>query len=281
MWLGLVGVGVIVLLVSFSTYHSISVQDEFILPTDNHGVIAFAAQDLKGAWLHLIIDNIDLERRAAKIQIDFEGLPEPFGFQFPFTISNFPNECREIPDVGSTYLWCFKRPATLNLTWTGIVQRRTFSTYALVIPFSTGSDIDPEQSNMLRTKLSTPTINFGLIESNNYSLSIVLPDGSSMRIVEPTPDHFARATNELRFYWDISDYFRQGVRQLIVAEPTVYLEFSSDQKQETMESNLFWSGIGFGVSIPLIVSGFAELVKDNRALEEIIRQFKKEFLNGI
>ena len=52
----------------------------------------------------------------------------------------------------------------------------------------------------------------------------------------------------------------------IAAEPTVYMEFTSDQEQGIMDSRLFWSGIGFGISIPLIVSGLAELVKDDKPL---------------
>jgi hypothetical protein len=44
------------------------------------------------------------------------------------------------------------------------------------------------------------------------------------------------------------------------------MEFTSDQEQGIMDSRLFWSGIGFGISIPLIVSGLAELVKDDKPL---------------
>jgi hypothetical protein len=51
-----------------------------------------------------------------------------------------------------------------------------------------------------------------------------------------------------------------GIR--IAAHPTVSMLFVSNNEQEEKESRLFWSGLGFGISIPIIVSGVAEIIKD-------------------
>jgi hypothetical protein len=93
-----------------------------------------------------------------------------------------------------------------------------------------------------------------------------MPDDVSIDMVKPAPVHFGRASDKSWFYRDISQYYKDGLRALtgklrIGAQPTVYIMFTSNAEQQKKETLLFWSGLGFGISVPLVVSGIVGFVK--------------------
>ena len=142
--------------------YSTVISPEIRLPEDRHGIIAFATQDLKDHDFAFELDNIDVNARSARLRIyHLQGVgAEKFGFQFPYNISLSPEGSqtwKTIPGENSTYVRCSNCPDELSLTWFWVVQRRTYSTYAVVIPFSDKYAITQDQQDLLRTELGSYT----------------------------------------------------------------------------------------------------------------------------
>jgi len=246
---------------------------EINLPADDRGIIVFADRDLKERQFHFIIDEMDIDRRTVVVSIqDLEGIPAKIlGFQFPYHVLLTKETSRAwhvINDTNRdlTYVWCTECPDKLVLTWVGVVQRRTYSTYAIVIPFSNTPAIQDRQKQYLMDKLQTDVM-FASLEGNYYTVSVVLPEGAVMQFVEPTPVLFGRANGRLRFYYDVSTYYREGLSALagyirLAPEPTVYLIFTSGERQDDKESIVFVSGLLIGVGASALVSGTAEVVRE-------------------
>ncbi len=85
---------------------------------------------------------------------------------------------KEIPDKDSTWLFCAECPVDgkLFFTWFEVIQRRTYGTYAIVVPFSDTNYITPSQVVLLRSRfLDGSLVEFYGIKENYYQLTIRLP----------------------------------------------------------------------------------------------------------
>jgi hypothetical protein len=256
-------------------YSSTFIQYRLQLPADERGVIAFAGQSVSARSYHFMLYQIDVKKETAKVEISgLQGVPQPFGFQFPYVVSDIsPEGWKVYPNGTSTYVYCFECPEQLDLTWTGVIQQRTYSAYALVVPFSEQDVIKSQQVELL-SELMGGQVKFVSINESYYTLSAALPEGASMQTTEPSPVHFGRASDRLWFYWDISSYYREGWHAFmggipIAAEPTVYVLFTMDGVQQDKENRLFLSGLALGIAIPIMTSGVGELIKDSDAIDFI------------
>jgi hypothetical protein len=270
-WLALILIGTILILLGLAAYYSTVVPPEIQLPEDRRGIIAFATQDLKDHDFAFELDDIDVNARTARLRIShLQGIgAEKFGFQFPYNVSlslESSYAWKKTPGGNSTYVWCSSCPDELSLTWYWVVQRRTYSTYALVIPFSNKYAITEDQQNLLKMNLGT-YVNFCALEDNYYIMTVTLPQGSIMQVVEPNPIHFGRASDQLWFYYDISKYYKEGGEAMtghlrVGAQPTIYIIFTVDIQQALKENLLFWSGILFGIGGSVVMSGVVEIIKE-------------------
>jgi len=265
--------GIIGIVITSLYYYSVFIPLEASLPKDEHGIIAFSTPLHSNRTFQVIIDELDFANRSAKVTIWFGGgVPQPFGFQVPYRISlseQSSHSWRKIPDENSTWVFCAECPPDGQLVFTchEMIQRRTYGTYAIVVPFSDKSYITSSQVELLRSQfLDGSLVEFYGIRENYYQLTIRLPEGVSPQLIEPTPIYFGRISSKLWFYYDISEYGRKGWEALtgdmrVGAQPIVYMIVSLDSQQNYEKTVLFWSGIGFGTAVPTVVSGFVELIK--------------------
>jgi len=245
-------------------------------PSDNLGFGFFISEDanLTRAGVdnpHIMISNLNYTRRSASVEVTiYFQLTSAhdqrflyFGFQTPYNVSDIGLKGslsaelvtpRFSKDGKLIYFEIERSSASsflldITFTWQPFLYRTGYSEYKVLIPFA----LNLSKNEVFKEIGKNIYFNDITVRNLAYSvLSITLPNASTPQIVLPDPDYHGIASQVLWFYWRIDKLWKPSLPN-VMSMPTIFVGFEIRELEEIRGNYAFWSGLAFGVGIPVLV----------------------------
>jgi hypothetical protein len=207
-----------------------------------------------------------------------------FGFQTPYNVSDINAKVtkdRLKPELltpryakdGRLIYFKIEKSSTssysfdLVFRWQPFLYRTGYSEYKALIPFALYLDTEEVHKEIG----NDVPLNDVTIRNLTYSLlSITLPIASTPQTVVPDPVYHGLASQALWFYWRIDKLWKPDLPGL-TSLPSIFLSFEIRALEETRGHYAFWSGLAFGVGIPVLVQAMTSI---NNRFEERLKQLR-------
>jgi len=266
-------------------------------PSDNSGLGFFVSEDVNLTRTgydnpHIMIWKLNHTQRSASVEVTIyielsSGHNQHFlyfGFQTPYNVSDVNVKVKKDwlePELltpryakdGRLIYFKIEKSSTssysfdLVFRWQPFLYRTGYSEYKALIPFALYLDTD----EVLKEIGNDVSLNDITVKDLTYSvLSITLPIASTPQIVVPEPDYHGLASQALWFYWRIDKLWKSDLPSP-PSLPSIFLGFEIRALEETRGYYAFWSGLAFGVGIPVLVQA---IISINNRFGERLKQIK-------
>jgi hypothetical protein len=140
-----------------------------------------------------------------------------------------------------------------RLRWKEFLYQESYSRYSLIVPFSVFGE------NYFREMKP-----FYLGEANSSILTVGVPASSSVVQTNPPAEQFASVDGELAYIWNISRVAKPWLVQVVAVAVDMEMNALANYEQEIN----YWTALGFGIGVPLVLTSLVELVKLRGAREK-------------